>query len=430
MNEHSPRIPPYWTRFGSFFIYPLSMEPLLACLGFGALSGLASIFFVPANIILEVVLLVATLRYGYKVLERTARGYLDDKLVFVDSAHGGKYLPYKQFVVIAIALTLCGYAAYLGGSHLAMVLLVLFGMMLPANIMLLAISNDLGESISPPRLWGLMHGIGVPYLGLCACLLLLSSSSGALLNHLLPLVPRALFGVVGGFVTAWFMVVMFRLMGYALYQYHDVLGLAVDVGFERQAPSGPTEDPAKQRAAQTAAMLREGRYEEAITLARSELATNSGDFAANQRLLRLLQAVPGQEAAMQAHAGEWLNTLLHTAKFRQAIEVLDIVWQAQADYRPPLSNFVLPLAEACMEARRYDSAARLIKGFDRRFPGHADTAAVYLLGARLLIEHQRDEAQARRVLAAIRQHYPETPVAAEAARLDELLDRLGAVAPG
>ena len=102
MNEHSPRIPPYWTRFGSFFIYPLSMEPLLACLGFGALSGLASIFFVPANIILEVVLLVATLRYGYKVLERTARGYLDDKLVFVDSAHGGKYLQVQMVLEVAV----------------------------------------------------------------------------------------------------------------------------------------------------------------------------------------------------------------------------------------------------------------------------------------------------------------------------------------
>ncbi|MFZ2269840.1 MAG: hypothetical protein WAV95_19880 [Azonexus sp.] len=430
MNAHSPApgIPPYWTRFGSFFIYPLAMEPLLACLGFGLLSGLASVLFTPANLILMLVLLVGTLRYGYKVLERTARGYIDDGLIFVESAHGGKHMPYKQFVVIAIGLTLCGYAAYLGGRHLAMVLFVLFAMALPANTMLLAVTDDLGESISPPRLWSVMYGIGVPYLGLCACLLLLSSSSGALLNFLMPIVPGALVGVLAGFLGAWFTIVMFRLMGYALYQYHDVLGIAVDVGFERQAATGVREDPAKQRALQTANLLKEGRYEEAIALARAELAENAGDFAANQRLHRLLLAVPGQESAMQSHAGEWLNTLLHTSKFRQAVEVLEIVWQQQADYQPPLPGLVLPLAEACFEARRYDSAARLIKGFDRRCPGHADIAAIYLLGARLLIEHRRDEAQARRVLAAVRQHFPDTPAAAEAARLGELLDRLGAVA--
>lgn len=433
MNAHSNSpsrgIPPYWTRFGSFFIYPASMESLLACLGFGLLSGLASLIFMPANLILALVLLVGTLRYGYKVLERTARGYLDDRLVFVESAHGVKYLPYKQFVVIAIGLTLCGYAEYLGGHHLAMVLLVLFGMALPANTMLLAISNDLGESISPPRLWSVIYGIGVPYLGLCACLLLLSSSSGVLLSFLLPVVPRALVGVLAGFVSAWFTIVMFRLMGYALYQYHDALGIAVDVGFEGQATAGAAEDPAKQRARQTAKLLQEGHYDEAIALARAELTENPGDFAANQRLHRLLLAVPGQESAMQAHAGEWLNTLLHTSKFRQAVDVLEIVWQTQADYRPALPSLVLPLAEACFAARRYDSVARLIKGFDRRSPGHADTPAVYLLGARLLIEHHRDEAQARRVLAAVRQHYPETPAAAEAQRLGELLDRLGVVAP-
>lgn len=427
MNAHSRGIPPYWTRFGSFFIYPLAMEHLLACLGFGALSGLASFLFTPANLILLLLLTVGTLRYGYKVLERTARGHIDDELAFVESAHGGKYLPYKQFVVIAMGLTLCGYAAYLGGNHLAMVLLVLFSMMLPANTMLLAISNDLGESISPSRLWSVMHGIGVPYLGLCACLLLLSSSCGALLGFLVPIVPRALVSVLAGFVGAWFTIVMFRLMGYALYQYHDVLGIPVDVDFERQAGADLREDPAKQRAAQTASLLKEGRYAEAIALARSELADAPGDFAANQRLHRLLQAVPGQESAMLTHAGEWLLTLLHTAKFRQAIDVLEIVWQQQPDYRPPLPGFILPLAEACFETRRYDSAARLIKGFDRRCPGHADTAAIYLLGARLLIEHRRDEAQARRVLAAVRQHYPDTPAAVEAVRLGELLDRLGAV---
>jgi outer membrane protein assembly factor BamD (BamD/ComL family) len=308
-----------------------------------------------------------------------------------------------------------------------MVLLVLFALMLPANAMLLAVSNDLGESISPPKLWALMHGIGVPYLGLCGCLLLLSSGSGALLGLLMPLLPRALVSVVGGFVGAYFIIVMFRLMGYALYQYHDVLGLSVDVGFERQARQ---DDPATQRRSLGAAMLREGRYDEAIAQLRSELTENPAEATAHQRLHRLLLAVPGQEQAMLAHAGEWLPALLRSGKQSQAMDVIEAIWQQQPDYRPALATHFLPLAEAFMAVRRYDSAARLVKGFDRRFPGHADTAAVYLLGARLLIEHHRDEAQARRVLAALGQHFPASPAAAEALRLMDLLDRLaGAATP-
>jgi len=119
---------------------------------------------------------------------------------------------------------------------------------------------------------------------------------------------------------------------------------------------------------------------------------------------------------------------MRAAKERQAADVIEAIWKVQADYRPALAASIQPLAEAFIETRRYDCAARLLKGFDQRFPGHADTPAIYLLGARLLIEHQRDEAQARRVLDAVRQHYPESKAAAEAVKLGELLDRLAGVA--
>ena len=429
MNAPLPTIAPYWTRLGSFFVYPLSIESLLACLGFGVLSGLATLVFAPLNLVLELLILVVTLRYGYKVLERTARGYLDDSQAFIATALSGKYLPYKQFVVIAVGLTLAAYTASIAGQHLALLLLVMLALILPANTMLLAVTDDLGESMSPPRLWAIIHGIGMPYLGLCACLLLLSSSSGALLGLLMPLVPKALVGVVAGFVGAYFIVVMFRLMGYALYQYHDALNLSVDVDFAQQQ-TGIAEDPAKCRAAQAANLLKEGRYDEAITLARGELTDKPGDLAANLRLHRLLLAVPGQESAMQVHASSWLPELMRANQLGLAIEVLEAIWAQQLDYLPSQAAHIRPLAEACLEARRYAGVGRLLKGFDRRFPGHADTASIYLLGARLLIEYQRDEAQARRVLDAVCTHFPDTPAAAEAVKLGELLVRLASAAAG
>lgn len=422
MSVAPEAIPPYWQRFGSFFLYPLTAEGLLTCLGLGVLSGLSQLFFTPADLVLQLVLMVAMLRYGYKVLERTARGYLDDAMIFVESAHGGKYLPYKQFLVIAIGVCIAAYAGQLGGPNLAALWLLVFALLLPANTMLLAVSNDLGESMAPGRLWALVHGIGLPYLGLCACLLLLSMSSGALLRLLGLLIPHALTGVVAGFVGTWFVIVMFRLMGYALYQYHSALGLQVDVGFARQAGDLPPPDPA----AQAAGLLREGRHDEAIALARAALAAKPGDFAASQRLHRLLQAVPGQDQAWLEHARIWFPQVLEVGRYPQAIELLEGFWRRQQDYAVPVEQ-VLPLARACCEGRRYDSAARLLKGFDRRFPGHAEIPAAYVLGARLLIEHGRDEAQARRVLAAVRQHYPDSPAARDAQALGELLDRLGAV---
>lgn len=419
-------IPPYWTRFASFFLYPLGLEPVLFCAAIGLLSGFSSLLFSAAGVLVQILLLVATLRYGYKVLERTARGHLDDGLASIDRSSGGQHRPYKQFVVIAIGVTLAGYAGSFGGYHLAMVLLVLLAMILPANTMVLALTDDLGESISPSHLWAVMHGIGVPYLGLCACLLLLSSSSGALLGLLLPVLPISLLSVLGGFVGTYFTIVMFRLMGYTLYQYHAELGFAVDKGFEGQAYALGF-DPVRQRMAESTALLKAGQYDQAIALARADVAARPDDLVANQRLHRLLLAVPGQGAAMLAHASTWVSSLLRSARPALAADVIEAIWQEQPDYRPAMGAWYLPLAEALFATRRYDSAARLIQGFDRRFPGHADIPAIYLLGARLLIEHRRDEAQARRVLDALCRHFPASPAAVEAEQLLALLDRLATV---
>lgn len=424
MQTHA--IQPYWNRFGSFFIYPLSMEPLLACIALAALSGLSSLFFTPADMFLQLVLLVVTLRYGYKVLERTARGNLDDGLANIDTSSGGKHRPYKQFVVIAIGLSIVGYSGSVGGVNLSMLVLFLFAMILPANTMLLALTDDLGQSISPPQLWNLMHSIGLPYLGLCACLLLLSSSSGALLGLLMPVIPEMLINVIGGFLGTYFIIVMFRLMGYALYQYHEVLGFTVDIDFTQQA--GVVDESGKQRTTEITSLLMAGKYDEAIARLRDDLLTLPNDLTGNLRLHRLLQAIPGQEAAMLAHASGWLPSLCRSGKSRQAAEVLENIWHEQPDFRPALPAHYLPLAEALFETRHYENATRLIKGFDRRFPAHTDIAPIYLLGARLLIDHQRDEAQARRVLEALCQHYPDNPAANEARRLLELLDRLASPA--
>lgn len=425
----APNFPPYWTRFGSFFAYPLTTEPLLACVGFGLGSAFIELFFFPINALLLLLLFAATLRYAFTVLERTARGFIDDGMVLFESEHDGKHLPYKQFVAILVAGMIAGLASAFAGPHVGLLVFAGLALLWPANTMVLALTNNLGDSLAFPKLWFVVRSIGLPYLGLCGCLLLLTFGSGQALALLAPLVPRALLGAVGGFVGTYFIVVMFRLMGYVLYQYHEALGFSVKVEKSQQAPvaAGPGANAAQ--ADQTAILLREGKYDEAIQLARQELGAAPEDPAANLRLHRLLLAVPGQEAALVEHARRWLTTLLAAGNAVRAHEVIEGVWRRQPDFLPADPGAILPLAEAAFKARRYDQVGRLLQGFDRRHPGHPDTAAVYLLGARLLIEHHRDEAQAGKVLAVIRQRFPDSPAAREAAQLEALLARLQAL-PG
>lgn len=415
------RIPPYWTRFSSFFRYPLSGEPLLVCIGLALLATLAELL--PP---LHLLVFIGTVRYGFLVLERTARGHIDDRLALFESQHGGKYLAWKQIAVLLIGAIIVVLTAAEFGRNPAMLVLVLLGLLWPANTMVLALTNELGESINPARLWQVASGIGMPYLGLCGCLLLLFFGSDQLLARTSHLIPAVLEAPIAAFVAAAFTIVMYRMMGYVVYEYHEVLDVDVQLGFERQPDLTPPADPRAARAERIAGLLRDGKSAEALGEARSAVSDAPHDHDAHLRLHRLLAALPDQAQALARHGREWLPALLQAGRGAQAAEVLQTLLKHDAAFAPGNAADVLPLATAAFDARRFDAAAQLLRGFDQRHPGHRDTPAIYLLGARLLIEHRRDDAQAERVLAALRKRFPDHPAAAEAQQLQALITRLRA----
>lgn len=82
------------------------------------------------------------------------------------------------------------------------------------------------------------------------------------------------------------------------------------------------------------------------------------------------------------------------------------------------------LAEAARRRREYKEALEFLKGFDKRFPKHADIPAVYLFAAQVLAENLRQDAQARKLLEVLLARYPEHPVRPQASQLLAVLDRL------
>ena len=71
----------------------------------------------------------------------------------------------------------------------------------------------------------------------------------------------------------------------------------------------------------------------------------------------------------------------------------------------------------------------LLRGFDKRFPGHRDTPGVIFLGARLLSEQSRQHEKAARLLRAVLHHFPDHAVAEEAAVYLKVLEKVMAARP-
>ena len=422
LSSEVPAITPFWQRIPRFFRYPLHLEPLLymAVLSLATLLGFVLPLPSPLDhLVVHLGVWLAFIRYAYKTLDQTAQGLLTpDRHQFYDAKERAN-LPYKQFAIFMVAGFAISVAGWLGdfATGLAVVFVVLS---MPASIMILSISQSFWAGLNPLAAVGMMRVIGLPYLGLCAFLFLLSSSQGILQMELMPRVPEWLLMPSLNFVAMYFTLIMFNMMGYVVFQYHALLGVEVSAAAPAAAGAVSAVDAIGQ-------LIAAGEIDAALELAYEAQRTAPDDLVAHGRYHKLL-LLAGRDDRALAHARAYLALLLQKGRGEQALDLHRAMCERDASFAPEQPAHWLRLAEAARRRREYPQALALIKGFDKRFPRHPEIPAVYLFAASVLCENLRQDASARQILEAILTRYPEHPVSGEARQLASVIDKLAASA--
>jgi hypothetical protein len=425
---HSPNhsaateIPPFWQRLPHFFRYPLYWEPLLY-MGFLALATLLG-FILPApfpfdHALVHLGVWLAFFRYAYKTLDQTAQGWLTPEEHRMRDNADLIYLPYKQcgiFLVAGLVLAL----AYAFGSLVLGFVMIFMVLALPASVMTLVITRRFWVALNPLALCNMMRMIGLPYLGLCGFILLLSGGTDALSILLVPLMPVWLWLPALNFVSMYFMLIMFNMMGYVIYQNHHVLGLSANVPV--------TVDRQVEENNAVGHLIGAGRLEEALAVAYEAYRVAAhDDVAAHERYHKLL-VLTGHNDRMLSHAPSYLSLLLEKNLGDEALALYRFVRERAPALELEQPAQLLRLAEAARRQRNFAEALALIKGFDKRFPRHRDIPSVYFLAASILCENLHQDKDARRILVVLLARYPDHPVCAEAQQLLTVLDKLAVTA--
>lgn len=151
---------------------------------------------------------------------------------------------------------------------------------------------------------------------------------------------------------------------------------------------------------------------------RRELAAQPGDLSLHrllhERLLRQPDALPD----LAANARQYIALLCRRTNFERALEIFRDVQARDAAFKPGADDIV-PLARLALQHADYALAMRILERFDRSYPDHPATPAVYLLAATALLQLKRRD-QAVPILEAILRRFPADPMAPEA---QLLLDR-------
>ncbi|MCL2345370.1 MAG: hypothetical protein FWC58_05915 [Desulfobulbus sp.] len=461
--------PPFWGRIPRFFLLPLHPSilfrvglyaalPVICIFTTGIKAGMVVFFG------LSLLAWIFYLRLGSRIFSETSRGRLSPEEYDQEKDESLAYIPYAIFALGFIGSLAIGLVENLFGSGPAVAANFIVTLLMPAALMVLIHTRSLTASLSPGPVWELITTIGKPYLLLCLFLFCLSSAQmfigfkcfewgisaiaekwvalqqmladlevrsaedlaivqgafaefDSFLRRQRPRVGFALFGFNAA--AMYFTSVAFNMMGYALYQYHQALGLDVD---EPRAGRDEPHDPAGE---QIAALLAEGQMNKALDIAYEEQRIEPDSVAAQERYHKLLH-LAGKTDRLLAHANRFIALLLRQQMAGKALEVLRRCREQSPDFRPEDPATLLALAEAARGLRDPKQALDIMRAFDKKHPRHPLIPEVYSLSARILCEDLRQDAMAERLFAAIIERYPEHPCAVQAKEYQSALARMRA----
>lgn len=429
MHDNDRTITPFWRRIPRFFLFPLNPTVLGRVIAYSLLSALpfvllGSLLFLPLLVAAVLGSWMLCLRHAYLVLEQTSLGRLSTDQ-YPPQAESGPNKAYKQiaaFIVMSMFVALAGWAGGAAGFFIAYALMMLAS---PASVMAMAVTDSFAEALNPARLAHIMFAVGWPYLALCFFLFSLSAGTEVLYRFFSESWSPVMLIICAQAISMYFTYIMFNMMGYVLYQYHQRLGLSVSLAFGESAERGgrPVRGPTDPVAEKIGAMVAGGNLDAGLEHAYEDQRANPFSVASHDRYHKLL-LLSGNSERTLAHARRYLSLLVQQGLADQARALYEECVRSDESFQPAEGQEAMSLAAAAAAARRHDLALSLMRRFDKRYPGHRDIPRVYMLSAEILCERYRDDARATQILRLLLARYPAHEVAARAQRYLAALEKL------
>lgn len=394
-------ITPFWNRLGAITRYPAQMAALLTIILFGLANLL---IYLPLGSILVLLATVGMYRYAFECLRTSADGRLEPPEFALSDDSG---LGWKQIGLMIILLVVVALVRIKLGPKAGTLALVLAGLALPGATITLAMEESLLAALNPVRWVSIVTRIGWPYLAVAGLCLVIFASQRYAAAMAAQVLPTFVALVAVGIIANYALVVVFHLMGYLVYQYHDELGYVPD----EPMPAGPLTppDPDQGILDEAADLVRGGSPEDATRLLRGHLNGRGGSHAVHTQYRKLMHLTDDKEGLLR-HGRAYLPMLLAQNKDREALELLKDCHGLDAGFAPTEAADVGRLARLAAQRGDAHLALELLSGFHQRFPKSPDVVGNYLLAATLLHERLNKDEQARQLLLSLKQNFPDNPL--------------------
>jgi len=353
---------PFWRRLQQAFRYPLNGHALTVIVVVSLITTLLTViplvwFF---TLIIYLALTGAMLKYSFRCLESTAAGEMSAPSVG-DAYEGGLSILLKLISMMSIASILISLIAVYVSAALAGFLATVFIFSMPAVLIQFAHSEDIVEALNPINALRLITSIGLPY-GLLIAFILIMMGSVGVINQLIGYRFSILSMTLQSVVSNYYMVVVFHIMGYMLFQYQEKLDFTA-----RADDVEDNRDAIAIHLAKIDVHLKEGFYDKVVELFTEgikkfpndrQLAQNFFEFSLNTK----------RKMLMRESLDHYLPLLVTNREYDKMNVAYTTARQLDPELSPAAPEVRLQLAKISQAKGDATSAALLLNGLHKSHP--------------------------------------------------------------
>lgn len=353
-------------RLLSLLLLPLRPTPLVLIVSFAlglTLAARAGLFGIP----LALILLSWFFKYGYVVLDTTARGFSEPPVLSVEMVNpANEQRPLGQLLIIGVFYGATEAAEPLIGTAAVSVLRIGALALLPASIAVLGSTGSILEAVNPQVLLKMIGRLGPSYLLIMAAAAAPAAISWLMVVHVMNWLALPLTILLA--VLMYACLAAFSVIGGVLYDKRMELGLEAWKTPERDRAR--QEHETGQRHEKVIDELyghwRGGARAEALQAAQQWLASRGHAFDEYEWLCERLLAWPDRRLAHRL-AQDYIARLIETKGYAQALAVARRHLKVDVDFRPARSAELIRLVNVARDGGDRALARALLADFERHY---------------------------------------------------------------
>lgn len=254
-------IDPFWAKLSKLYRYPLTTDGAIALVGLGLINA---VFY--GSLIAIVFTTAAITLYSFTCLHQTANGDFEAPGIegFISESVG----PLVSVIFIMCAALLCiEFINQYLGIGFAVLVTTLFLIALPASIIVIAVEGSLIDALDPSKLMSVIQSTGMGYFVMLIFIFIMYTSILILNSIIYNTQPNFLSFFLGFTVCNYYLVIIFHIMGYLVYQNQENLGFKSSMSNETIT----VRSPDMLAKANIDVLIKSGAYEKASILARQRI---------------------------------------------------------------------------------------------------------------------------------------------------------------